>query len=56
MKNITKIKINKNLKSTIPHMTSYLENVIRKVMLENKSDKSPKFNNARDAISWLDSR
>ena len=37
-------------------MTDYLESVIKDVNLEKKSEKSPAFKNAKDAIKWLDSR
>lgn len=42
--------------SMAPKMTPYLEGVIREVMKEKKSDRSPKFNNAKDADEWLDAQ
>lgn len=42
--------------SMAPKMTPYLEGVIREVMKEKKSDRSPKFNNAKDADKWLDAQ
>lgn len=37
-------------------MTRYLELVIRKVMKEKSSERSPRFTNSKDAITWLNSQ
>ncbi len=42
--------------SMAPRMTPYLEGAIREVMKEKKNDRSPKFNNAKDADKWLDAQ
>ena len=42
--------------SLAPKMTPYLESAIREVMKEKKSDRSPKFKNTKEAITWLDAQ
>lgn len=42
--------------SLAPKMTPYLEGVIREVMKEKKSERSPKFKNHADAVKWLDAQ
>jgi addiction module RelB/DinJ family antitoxin len=42
--------------SMTPRMTPYLEGAIREVMKEKKSDRSPKFSNAKDAVAWLNAQ
>ncbi|MES2623500.1 MAG: type II toxin-antitoxin system RelB/DinJ family antitoxin [Patescibacteria group bacterium] len=42
--------------SLSPKMTPYLESAIKEVMKEKKTDRSPKFKNHSDAVSWLDAQ
>ena len=42
--------------SLAPKMTPYLEGVIREVMKEKKSERSPKFKSHADAVKWLDAQ
>jgi addiction module RelB/DinJ family antitoxin len=42
--------------SMAPRMTPHLEGVIREVMKEKRSERSPRFNNAKDADAWLDAQ
>ncbi len=34
-------------------MTPYLESVIKKIMREKTSERSPKFTNSKNVIAWL---
>jgi addiction module RelB/DinJ family antitoxin len=47
--------VNKEINVSLePRMTPYLESVIEEVRKESPEDRSPMFDNAEDAIAWLD--
>ncbi len=47
--------VNKEINVSLePKMTPYLEAIIEKVRKESPQDRSPMFDNAEDAIAWLD--
>ncbi|MEI6490558.1 MAG: type II toxin-antitoxin system RelB/DinJ family antitoxin [bacterium] len=49
--------VNREINISLKHrMTPYLEGIIRKVRQEGPNEGSPTFDNAEDAISWLNKK